>query len=609
MMARKRGADVDVGMPSAIIEIMAQAEAQRAAVHRRALEINNVHHPDPIDVLPTDPEPEGPQLSASEILEECAAEPETDIGNARRLLTRYGERILFVPRVGWHVFDGARFKEDDDGSGIRPLAHRTAEFIDDEAILLDATDDEKAKIEAGNLALEEIKKLPKNKQKWTADEIERHGRLEADVEAMRRANKDRLGRRSSRHSHAKSAAGTTKINNMLTEAAAYCARMASSLNADLYAVNTRSGTLRFLRVEGQWTVRLDRHTSKDYITKLAPVGFDVDRGCPVFERFFREVMPSEEMRKFLQRFMGYCLLGLVTEHCLLFFYGTGRNGKSTFAELMVDVLGDYAVTMSIDSFAGDQQRKGSDATPDLARLPGVRLVTAEEPEQGIRLRSALIKKMTGGTKMEVRKLQQEFFEFMPQFKIILQGNHKPIITDDSDGMWARIPLIPWDVQIAKDQIDRDLPLKLRREKDGIFAWMVRGALDYLGQGLKPPQEVISATEEYRQDSDPIGNFLRSACVISGHNDERMTPAELHEAYVVYAKQNGLPEFHSPTFTRRLGDQAKKDWIVPEGGTKRFWRLRSNGGTYYCGIRLATPSRPPDYRATSHGDDEAFPEEF
>lgn len=562
------------GLPDAVAQKMAEAAAQRAGIS-----------PDPLPILQPESEQPSVDLSPEEMTEQCSLEPETDIGNGRRFIWRYGDDVVNVARVGWHVWDGRRFREDEDGSGVRPLAQKTAEFIDDEAILLEATDAERVAIEDGRIAVEEMKRLGKPQKDWTAEQIDKIDDLQVRINRMKEADKDRKGRLSSRHAHAKSSAGTSKINNMLIEAGPHCARMVKDLNTDLYAFNTESGTLRFVpQGDGKWGVRLDPHRQRDFITKLAPVTFDVDARTAVFDYFLRTIMPDEDMRRFIQRFFGYCLLGLTSEHCLLFFYGSGRNGKSTLAELMLDIVGDYAASMSIDSFSGDHQRKGADATPDLARLPGVRLVTAEEPEQGVKLKGALIKKMTGGTKMDVRKLNQEFFEMMPHFKIVISGNHKPIIVDDSDGMWARVHMIPFNVQISKDKIDRDLPAKLRAEKAGVLAWMVRGAIDYLENGLRPPVAVIEATEEYRQDSDPIGDFIRNGCEITGELTDKVLPGEFVDAFRIYAKKNGLPEFQPATITRRLPDQAKKDWTAPDGSKRQFSRVRSNG-TFFTGIRI------------------------
>lgn len=605
-MAKKKGAGAssnDTDMPDELVAMLAEAARQR--------ERYEAYHPAPLPVADLIDTPHDEyQLSAEEILDECSQEPETDIGNARRLLLRYGERIIYVSQLGWHVRDGARYKHDEDGAEVRKLAQKTAEAIDDEAIKLDAKPEEQQAIASGKAAAERLKDMGKPLDKWTAEQLEEFHKCQDAVAAMRSANKARDGRRSSRHSHAKSSAGTSKLNNMLTEAAPHCGKSVDDLNVDLHAINVTNGTLRFRRSEsGNWELRLDPHRPGDLITKLAPVAFDPKAKAVTFDRFIEEVMPDEEIRRFLQRYMGYCLLGLTIEHCLLFFHGSGRNGKSTFAELFTDLLGDYAASMSIDSFSGDQQRKGSDATPDLARLPGVRLVTAEEPEMGVKLKSALIKKMTGGTRMDVRRLNADFFEFSPHFKIILSGNHKPIITDDSDGMWARVHMVPWHVQIPKERIDRELPQRLRRELPGVFAWAVRGALQYLNEGLRPPGQVIEATEEYRQESDPLGSFVKGACLVTGDDADTITPVELHEAYLVHAKQNGLPEFQAPTFTRRFPDQARKDWPHPDGGTKQFRKHRTDGRTIWRGIRLLRPPAPPSEYPAGRFSDEPFPDEF
>lgn len=538
------------------------------------------------------PDEERLELTADELLEECAREPETDIGNARRFLIRYGEKVLFVARVGWHGYDGLRWKEDEDGSVVRPLAQAAAEAIDDEAILLDASPEEKAAISDGREALAEMKALGKPGAKWTAAKTEAHEKAERRVARMKEADKARRGRMSSRHSHARSAAGTTKINNLMTEAAPHVAKMVNDMNTDLFALNTRSGTLRFKREENEesdpddptftWRLRLDPHRPGDMITKLAPVTLDRDAQAPVFDRFLKTIQPDVEIRAFLKRFFGYCLLGITSEQCLLFFYGAGRNGKSTLMELIGEVVGDYAVTLSIDSFAGDSRRGGAEATPDLARLPGARLVAAAEPEMGVRLKDALIKTLTGGEKLPVRRLHQDFIEVVPQFKIVLSGNHKPIITDDSDGIWRRVHLVPFDVQIPREEVDRLLPQKLRREADGVMNWMIEGALDYLNHGLAPPQRVTAATAEYREESDPLGAFIRAGCIVTGRELDSATPEDLFVGYSNFARKEGLAEFKQATFTRRFPDQARKMWAGPDEQMHQFWKAKS-GTTFYRGI--------------------------
>lgn len=645
-------------VPDAVAKILAEANSQRGLY---------AADPDPLAIV--EPEQEAPSLDLSpeELTEECAAEPETDIGNARRFLARYGDQVRHVTHVGFHGYINGRWLEDASGAVVRQLAHKAAEWINEEAILLDCSDDERAAIEMGRLARDKMKDMGKppatreeadaarlaelneliddaskaevekvrlgrrrpdwtdeqhdelralndrikrglaaerEKRKmmdatssWTTAQYSEYEALKKQVDALQEAEQGRTGRMSSRHAWAKRSASTNAINNMLTEVTPYVSCEVNDLNRDLYAFNCQSGTLRFFEqeVDGKrsWRVRVDPHRPRDLISKLAPVRFNPTASAPMFMRFLQKVMPNVDLRAFLQRYAGYSLLGLTVEQCLVFFYGAGRNGKSTFVDVLIEILGDYAIAMSIDSFAGESRRGGAEATPDLARLPGARLVAASEPEMGTHLKDALIKTLTGGEPVAVRRLHQDFFELIPQFKIILSGNHKPIIRDDSDGIWRRVHLVPWEIQIAEDEVDRDLKRKLLTEREGILAWMVKGALDYLDGGLRVPEGVRAATQEYREESDPIGAFIRNGCVVTGTDHDRSSPEDLFIGYSNFAKREGLSEFKQPTFSKRLPDQTRKSWQGPDGLMHQF-RKGKSGTTIYYGISVK-----PQYLKT-HG---------
>lgn len=575
-------------VPEAVARIMAEANAQRGLY---------AADPDPVTIAEPEPEEPALDLSPEELTEECAVEPETDIGNARRFLARYGDQVRHVTHVGFHGYIDGRWLEDASGAVVRQLAHKAAEWIDEEAILLDCTEEERAAIEAGRLANEAQKALGKKDKDWDAATLAEFEKNQSVIDRMAKVEKDRAGRMSSRHAWAKRSASTSAINNMLTEVTPYVSCEVNDLNRDLYAFNCESGTLRFFEqeVDGKrsWRVRVDPHRPRDLISKLAPVRFNPTASAPMFMRFLQTVMPNVDLRAFLQRYAGYSLLGLTVEQCLVFFYGAGRNGKSTFVDVLIEILGDYAIAMSIDSFAGESRRGGAEATPDLARLPGARLVAASEPEMGTHLKDALIKTLTGGEPVAVRRLHQDFFELIPQFKIILSGNHKPIIRDDSDGIWRRVHLVPWEVQIAEDKVDRDLKRKLLTEREGILAWMVKGALDYLDGGLRVPEGVKAATQEYREESDPIGAFIRNGCVVTGTDHDRSSPEDLFIGYSNFAKREGLSEFKQPTFSKRLPDQTRKSWQGPDGLMHQF-RKGKSGTTIYYGISVK-----PQYLKT-HG---------
>lgn len=522
---------------------------------------------------------------------------------------RFGDDIMHITHVGWHAFDGRRWREDKSGAITRRHAHATAKAIFDEVNILAASPSEQDIIDAGRVAEDCLVAPFDARNAPPAEFAQNTANRKVWNSAVKKAEeiKERLAdRRKSRYRHAKSSCGSSKLNNMLQEAAAYRAADVSDLNRDFYAVNVDNGTLRFSRIEDQesdpddprfsWSVTLDQHNRDNLISKLAPVAFDEKAPrAKSWEKFLSRVQPSPAMRSYLQRLAGYSLLGLNSEQMIAFFYGIGRNGKSTFVDCLCRLLGDYAVTLSIDSFAGDDRRGGGEATPDLARLPGARLCAASEPESGVRMKEALIKRLTGGETVAVRRLHQDFFEFDPQFTLIVSGNHKPVIIGNDDGIWRRIHLVPWNEQIAKDEVDKDLPRKLDAEAPGILKWMVEGAIEYLNCGeLLPPQVIIDATQEYREEEDPIGSFIRHACEVTGNTDDIEKPFDLYSAYERYALASGIIKLKDNIFNRRLPDAARRTWTSPDGGTvQRFFKAKTMGLIVFRGIRIREEWLPKD----------------
>lgn len=531
----------------------------------------------------------------------CAAEPEHDIGNARRLLLWAGDDVRHVTRVGWHAFDGKRWKEDESGAIVRRIAHRAAEAIFHEARLIAPTPRQQEILDLAEIAREELA-TPFDARSADRDELFQHTanrkKWAEQVEAGRQIDEMMAEVRGARLRHAKSTCGTSKLTAMLTEAQAHRPASVSDLNTDLFAFNVNNGTLRFWSEEDpesdpddpriRWRVRLDPHRRDDLISKLAPVDFlDAATEPKEWMKFLVRVQPSPAMRAYLQRLAGYSLLGLNTEQMIAFFYGIGRNGKSTFVDTLTRIFADYAVTLSIDSFAGEDRRSGAEATPDLARLPGARLVAASEPESGVRFKEALIKRLTGGEPISVRRLHQDFFEFDPQFTLIVSGNHKPVIIGNDDGIWRRIHLVPWNEQIGKDEVDKGLPKKLLAEAPGILQWVVAGALDFLNSGgLLPPREILDATQEYREEEDPIGSFIRNACDVTGDDRDSEKPLDLFCSYERYCAASGTVKVKDTTFYRRLPDAARRTWPSPDGTTvQQFHKAKSNGTPIYRGLRI------------------------
>lgn len=546
------------------------------------------------------------------LLADCAAEQETDIGNGLRLRRRFGDLArhyagaasfiaISVAHIGWFVYDGRRWKEDEDESLIRQLAHRTAEAIRKEPAIIDVTDEQAAIVKAGEVAALALDQMSATKRLPDPETTQRKRDYEAVVEEAEKILAMVDDRRSSRRRHAKSTAGSSKLSNMLNEARPYMARSVKDLNPDPMMLNCLSGTIDFVEDDvldeysdaaepaylKVWRARIRPHDQADMITKLVEANWSDGARPPMpeFRLFLTKVQPDPLIRGFLKRFCGYLLTGLTVEQVMLFFYGAGRNGKSTFVELLCHILGDYSVTLSIDSFSGDNKRGGGEATPDLARLPGARMVAASEPEANTKLKDALIKTLTGGEKIPVRRLHKDFFEVDPHFKIVLSGNHKPRIDDDSDGIWRRLLLVPWLIQIDKADIDRMLPKKLRAEADGVFAWMVEGAVEYLNEGLAIPEAVRMASEEYRQESDAIGTFIRLACNVTGVPETREKPFDLYVAFEKFADAEGVFKVSRSTFEKRLSKAAERSFEGPDRQMRQFRKHRSNGETHYLGIEL------------------------
>ncbi|MFN8993531.1 MAG: phage/plasmid primase, P4 family, partial [Pseudomonadota bacterium] len=325
----------------------------------------------------------------------------------------------------------------------------------------------------------------------------------------------RLGEKRAEHRRfAKSTGNTGKIDALLTEGGIALAHDLDSLDAAEMDINTESGVLRFSVSGGPdqgfsrtADVHLLPHDRAQLMTKMMPVVYDPAATCPRFDAFFAQMQPDPEMRAFILRWLGLSMTAKPVQ-LLSFWYGSGNNGKSLLADLVARMLDGYAATAKIKSLTGVDRRGGGDATPDLMLLIGARFVRASEPSEGEQLQEALIKELTGGEPIMVRALHSDFVEFRPQFKLTISSNHKPMVRGTDDGIWRRLLLVPWDVQIPKDQVDEGLGNYLfEHERSGILNRLCDGLLDYLEGGLAVPQKVSDATKEFREESDPVGTFL------------------------------------------------------------------------------------------------------
>lgn len=546
---------------------------------------------EPCDAGPPEgaaPPPANPAAEAG------AGFPLNDYGNGLRLREYFGDDMLFVPRLGWYRWGGQRWAADEDELTVRRDAQRVAGKILEEIPYLQIEDWEQSALDLAADTRSQLKELEAvARGERTAEQAARLVELHR-IASTAAEVRDRRGKaRAAHRSHGKNSGNTSKISNMLLEARTASAIGINDLNADPLALNCENGTLHFLFEPDPvaatwdpasppvWQVVKRPHAREALISKMVPVEYDAAATCPTWLEFLAVVQPDPDMRAFLQRWFGYSLTGRTSEQKLAFFYGGGRNGKSTMVDTVAKILADYGSTVPIETLTGTEQRKGSDATPDLVRLPGARFVRASEPEQGQRLKEALIKALTGGEAIMIRRMQQEFVEVTPEFKLTISGNHRPEIRGSDDGIWRRVMLVPFETQIAEDAVDATLPDKLWRERAGILAWLVEGCLDYLKTGLRPPEAVRAATEEYRQDSDPMRLFLTTEAEITG-GDEFEKARDLADAFNAWLLSRGDAVWGKRTVSNAI--KARAGTI--KGQTGMVYAPAKRSDTGYIGIKLS-----------------------
>jgi putative DNA primase/helicase len=305
------------------------------------------------------------------------------------------------------------------------------------------------------------------------------------------------------------------------------------LDADVYLLNVANGSI------GLRTGGLQPHRREDYCTKLAPVEYNPGAACELWDAFLQRVLPDTELRAFTQRGIGYSLTGATIEEVLFFAFGPTATGKSTLLAAVCAALGDYAATADFDTFLV-QNRAGGTARSDIARLAGRRFVVSLEVDDGAKLASALVKQLTGGDTVAARFLYREAFEFLPTAKLWLAANARPRVADDDDAIWRRILQLPFDQQIPVDERDPQVKARLRDPADAgpaILAWAVAGCLAWQREGLGVPSAVRETTAAYRQEMDPLHDFLDDCCVI--HPDAWASSGALWTAYQDWAKESGV----------------------------------------------------------------------
>lgn len=435
----------------------------------------------------------------------------TDFGNAERLIYHHGQDLHWDVRRGKWLYWNKKYWEIDESGTITRLAKDVARQLYSEA----------ASIEDSAIR-KEISKYARS--------CESRAKILAMIE--------------------------------LAKSLEYITILPDQLDKDPWKLNVQNGTIDLK------TGQIGTHKRDDLITKILPVAYNPSAKCPTWLMFLDRIMDGNlDLIRFLQKAIGYSLTGSISEQCIFILYGGGANGKSVFLSTISFLMGDYAAQSPISTLT---VKKGESVPNDLARLKGKRFVSASESEVGQMLAESLIKQLSGEDKLSVRFLHQEFFEYMPEFKVWLATNHLPRIRGTDHGIWRRIRLIPFNVTIKDDEKDPELIGKLRNELPGILAWAIDGLRLWQKEGLKSPEIITNATSQYREQSDAIGLFVEEECSI-GEN-LRVMAKDIFRAYQKWCEENEEHTLSKRQFSQKMIERG----FVNEKGTGGYYFLKGVG---------------------------------
>lgn len=451
--------------------------------------------------------------------------PLTDAGNAERLVHWYGKDLRYCSLWGrWLIWNGWKWEQDENGGArVYQLALQTVRRMQREAVECQDSDRRKALGEWGF-------------------KCESRSRIENMVSMA------------------------AKIDGVPVTP--------SELDTHRLLVNLRNG------VYDLNTSRLLPHSRTYLITRGMEIDYDPQAVCPKWADFLVAVLDqNSDLLKYIWKAVGYSLSGDTSEQCFFFLHGnTGNNGKSTFMETLLDLFGDYAQQTPTETLMAKMGDAG--ISNDIARLKDARIVAAPETEDGKRLNEGLIKRLTGQDRIAARFLHQEFFEFKPEFKVWMTGNHRPDIRGTDDAIWRRVALIPFQVTIPKEQRNPRLKEELHEELPGILVWAIRGYEAWTKERLGRPTAVAEAVGEYRVSQDKIGAFLLEET----EQNENFTvkAGDLYKAYQIWCKNSGEYPMNLTRFGKAMAERGEASFEI-------------SSRKYYRGRRLPEPGESQVYR--------------
>lgn len=433
-----------------------------------------------------------------------------DTGNADRFIDRYGHlyKHSYITNK-FYIYDGQKWKVDDRGA-IRKLIDEMIESIKNEKVL--------------------------------------HSEDVTEEEAREAFQK-----------YYKKTRGTQSKKNIMNELMHRKTVTPDEFDKDDMLLNVANGYIDLTSRE------LYKHDINKMFSQIANTDYSEKMQPAVWLDFLNDIFAGNKaVIRYIQKALGYSLTGSTREQVMFILFGKGRNGKSIFVETIAEILGDYSNNMQAKSL---MVKKNDNVNTDIARLSKARFVTSSEPNEGFRFDEGLIKQITGGDKVTARFLYAEEFEYTPKFKIWVSTNHKPIIRGTDDGIWRRLVLIPFDVQIPEEKVDKDLKYKLLREAPAILNWMAEGAYMWMREGLELPEKLKASSKAYRTEMDVIEQFIEDEC--KRVDDGRVKANELYSVYKNWANENNAYKMSNKDFGQKMKE--------------KFKSKRMNTGMYYLGL--------------------------
>ncbi|MDZ4848400.1 MAG: phage/plasmid primase, P4 family [Pirellulaceae bacterium] len=330
------------------------------------------------------------------------------------------------------------------------------------------------------------------------------------------------------------------------------------LNQNTDFLNLQNGTIDLT------TREFREHRQTDSITQIANVAFDPHAQCPKWKAFIDLIFGEDDQAKrYIQALLGYSCSGDVGEHILPICYGAGANGKSTLWNAIVELLGDYAMLAPSKLLLGTANEHDT----IIASLYQRRLVAISEPDEGAKLREARVKELTGDEQITARRMREDYWSFHRTHKFWLSTNHLPRITGTDEGIWRRIKLIPFRVDLR--QVTKPIPdyhkVLVREEGPGILNWLLDGFQDWREHGFIEPSSIIDETKSYRGKSDEIGRFIEDCCVVAA---DLVVPSS--ELYAAYREWGGMQT------QTRFSILMQKNFVAVKASAEPYYqsRLRS-----------------------------------